>query len=155
MNQSKSKRNQNLPQQLRLENQVCFPLYSASNAVIRAYRPYLEELNITYLQYIVLMVLWEQGSLNVKELGRRLMLNSGTLTPLLKRLASKGLVERKRSEEDERARVITLTDEGRDLQDQAESIPHKLVCSLGLEKAELQQIKQLCEKVLMVLGDDI
>jgi DNA-binding MarR family transcriptional regulator len=97
------------PPQLLLENQICFPLYSAANALVRAYRPLLEDLDLTYLQYVVLMVLWEDSSLNVKELGERLGLDSGTLTPLLKRLEGKGLVDRRRSETDERARIITVT----------------------------------------------
>ena len=95
--------------QLLFDKQICFPLYSAANAMVRAYRPLLAELDITYLQYMVLMVLWQESSLNVRELGQRLTLDSGTLTPLLKRLDSKGLVERKRSIEDERVRVISIT----------------------------------------------
>ncbi len=89
-----------------LENQVCFPLYSASNAVIRAYRPMLEQLDITYSQYLVLLVLWLQNGINVKDLGIKLHKDSGTLTPLLKRLEAKGIVERRRSSSDERVREL-------------------------------------------------
>jgi len=142
------------PEQLKLANQVCFPLYSASNAVVRAYKPYLDKLDITYLQYIVLMVLWEEGSLNVKEIGNRLFLNSGTLTPLLKRLDAKGLVKRSRSGKDERARIISLTEEGKELRSMAESIPGELVCSLGLEKEKLLHVKALCEGILKALDTD-
>lgn len=142
-----------VPKQLQLENQLCFPLYSASNAVIRAYRPFLKALDITYLQYIVLMVLWEEESLNVKELGQRLHLDSGTLTPLLKRLESKGFVSRKRSELDERARIIAITKEGKSIQKQAETIPKELVCKVGLSQEQQQQMKALCLQVLDVLGD--
>jgi DNA-binding MarR family transcriptional regulator len=98
--------------QLLLANQLCFPLYSASNAVVRAYRPLLDKLDITYLQYIVLMVLWQETQVSVKELGLRLSLDSGTLTPLLKRLECKGLVDRTRCVDDERVRIITITVQG-------------------------------------------
>lgn len=150
MNDSCSTADHGYPEQLRLSNQVCFPLYSASNAIIRAYRPYLEKLDLTYLQYIVLMVLWEEQTLNVKEIGIRLMLNSGTLTPVLKRLDSKGCVERRRSENDERARIIVLTDKGKELQKSAESIPFQLLNSLGLDKKQLQLMKGLCEQILSI-----
>jgi MarR family transcriptional regulator, organic hydroperoxide resistance regulator len=138
--------------QLLFENQVCFPLYSAANAVVRAYRPLLEELDITYLQYMVLMLLWQNRSLNVKELGQRLSLDSGTLTPLLKRLESKGLVERKRSEDDERVRVITITRQGMALKKRATDIPHKLACSIGLPAAKGAELKKLCEQLLGALN---
>ena len=141
------------PPQLLLENQICFPLYSAANAVVRAYRPFLEELNLTYLQYIVLMVLWEESSLNVKELGSRLGLDSGTLTPLLKRLETKGFVERRRSEQDERARIITITKIGMDLRNKANDIPQQLACSTGLTAAKGRELKTLCHQLLASLGD--
>ncbi|HAT8497947.1 TPA: MarR family transcriptional regulator, partial [Vibrio vulnificus] len=92
--------------QLLLENQICFPLYSAANAVIRAYRPLLEALDLTYSQYLVLLVLWQQNGINVKDLGAKLHLDSGTLTPLLKRLEAKGIVERRRGQTDERVREL-------------------------------------------------
>ena len=139
--------------QLLFENQICFPLYSAANAVVRAYRPLLDELDITYLQYIVLMVLWQESSLNVKELGQRLNLDSGTLTPLLKRLESKGLVERMRSAQDERVRVITITKEGMGLKAKARDIPHKLACSIGLPAAKAKELKKLCQQLLEALDD--
>jgi DNA-binding MarR family transcriptional regulator len=146
--------NEHLPESaasLLLENQVCFPLYSASNAVIRAYRPYLEKLDLTYLQYLVLMVLWEQRQLNVKSLGERLNLNSGTLTPLLKRLETKRLVERSRSKSDERARIIKITEEGLALQSRAQGIPEKLICKVGLESAELKKLADLCRHILSTI----
>ncbi len=141
------------PESLRLKNQICFPLYSASNAIIRAYRPYLAEIDLTYLQYIVLMVLWEESSLNVKQLGQRLNLDSGTLTPLLKRLESKGMVARKRSQSDERARIISITNAGKALQQRAETIPEKLLCKVGLNKDQLQQMRELCNQLLLQLGN--
>jgi DNA-binding MarR family transcriptional regulator len=151
MSKSSSGSSNSYPEKLRLVNQVCFPLYSASNAVIRSYKPYLKELDLTYLQYIVLMVLWEKEKLNVKEIGGKLMLNSGTLTPVLKRLDSKGYIERRRSEKDERARIIILTKKGKELQKSAESIPFQLLNSMGLSKKQLQQMKELCEQVLSIL----
>lgn len=144
-------RNASNGSQLLFENQICYPLYSAANALVRAYRPLLDELDITYLQYMVLMLLWQESSLNVKELGQRLRLDSGTLTPLLKRLESKGLVERKRSELDERVRIITITGLGRGLKRKARNIPHKLACSIGLPPQQGLELKQLCEQLLAAL----
>ena len=143
---------ENCPQLL-LENQICFPLYSAANAVVRAYRPLLDELDITYLQYMVLMVLWQERSLNVKELGQRLNLDSGTLTPLLKRLEGKGFVERRRGEEDERVRVITVTDAGMELREQARDVPLKLACTVGLSPAKGKELKKLCGQLLDALNN--
>ena len=97
---------------LKLENQLCFPLYVCSKEIVRRYKPFLDELDITYTQYITLMALWDKGSLSVKELGKILFLDSGTLTPLLKTLESKGFVVRSRDKEDERNVIISLTDEG-------------------------------------------
>ena len=139
--------------QLLFENQICFPLYSAANAVVRAYRPLLDELDITYLQYIVLMVLWQERSLNVKALGERLSLDSGTLTPLLKRLESKGFVERKRSEQDERVRIITITKRGLGLKEKARGIPMQLASNIGLPAARANELKKLCEQLLEALDD--
>lgn len=139
--------------QLLLENQICFPLYSAANAVVRAYRPLLEKLDITYLQYIVLMVLWEESSLNVKELGQRLGLDSGTLTPLLKRLESKGLVERRRSEADERSRIISVTRQGRALRARARNIPRDLACTVGLSPEKGRALKALCDELIGALAE--
>jgi MarR family transcriptional regulator, organic hydroperoxide resistance regulator len=144
------KKSEELPQLL-FENQICFPLYSAANAVVRAYRPLLEELDLTYLQYMVLMVLWQESSLNVKELGERLSLDSGTLTPLLKRLESKGYVERTRSEKDERVRIITITRQGLTLKKKASEIPQKLACTIGLPSAQARELKTLCEQLLAAL----
>ena len=137
--------------QLLLENQVCFPLYSAANAVVRAYRPLLDALDITYLQYMVLMVLWQERSLNVKELGQRLHLDSGTLTPLCKRLEGKGLVQRRRGEADERVRIISVTRQGMALKKRAADIPLQLACDIGLSPAKGRELKKLCEQLLAAL----
>lgn len=139
--------------QLLFENQICFPLYSAANAMVRAYRPFLDELDITYLQYMVLMVLWQESSLNVRELGQRLKLDSGTLTPLLKRLESKGLVDRKRSTEDERVRLISITKQGMKLKSRAKDIPQKLACAIGLPKKQGVELRKLCEQFLEALSN--
>ena len=120
--------------------------------MVRAYRPLLEALDLTYLQYMVLMVLWQASSLNVKGLGRQLNLDSGTLTPLLKRLESKGLVLRARGLEDERVRVITITPQGMALRAKAEGIPHELACSIGLSKKQGAELKILCEQLLAQLN---
>lgn len=137
--------------QLLFENQVCFPLYSAANAVVRAYRPLLKELDLTYLQYMVLMLLWQESKLNVKELGDRLRLDSGTLTPLLKRLEGKGLVARSRSQLDERVRIISITRQGAALKKKAQDIPTKLACTIGLSKAQGKQFKTMCEQLLAAI----
>ena len=138
---------------LRFDNQVCFPLYSAANAVVRAYRPLLDELGLTYLQYMVLMLLWEEREMNVKALGERLGLDSGTLTPLLKRLDGKGLVTRRRDPADERVRLIRITDQGLALRERAKSIPGDLACRIGMKKSEARQMRELCERVLVALNN--
>lgn len=139
---------------LLLGNQVCFPLYSAANALVRAYRPFLDPIGLTYLQYMVLMVLWEETSLKVKDLGARLGLDSGTLTPLLKRLDSKGLIKRQRSREDERVRIISITHQGQKLRDRALKIPKALANSTGLPGAKMRELKDLCEQLLTALEDE-
>ncbi|MGY5451155.1 MarR family winged helix-turn-helix transcriptional regulator [Agarivorans sp. MS3-6] len=136
---------------LRLDNQLCFSLYSASNAMGRAYRPLLDKLDLTYLQYIVMMVLWEHDSVSVKSLGERVHLDSGTLTPLLKRLEAKSLVLRARSEHDERVRVITLTPQGTALRQAAESVPKAMLCQADLPLEELQALKLACDRLLQKL----
>ncbi|CAM2896980.1 MarR family transcriptional regulator [Paenibacillus sediminis] len=109
--------------QLKLDNQICFTIYAASREITKLYQPHLDQLGITYSQYIVFLVLWERGACTVKELGDALYLDSGTLTPLLKRLQAAGYINRERSTEDERKVIISLTEKGRELQKKAESIP--------------------------------
>ncbi|EGQ9299545.1 MarR family transcriptional regulator [Vibrio vulnificus] len=138
--------------QLLLENQICFPLYSAANAMIRAYRPLLDALDLTYSQYLVLLVLWQQNGINVKDLGAKLHLDSGTLTPLLKRLEAKGIVERRRGQTDERVRELFLTEAGRALKQQAHPVPQNMLCRIDLSIDELVTLKSLCEKVLEKLN---
>ncbi|RTZ16591.1 MarR family transcriptional regulator [Vibrio aquaticus] len=138
-------------ERLLLDNQVCFPLYSAANAVIRTYRPLLDKLDLTYSQYLVMMVLWETDGISVKDLGARLHLDSGTLTPLLKRLESKGFVVRGRSETDERVRVLKLSEAGANLKSEAFAVPESMKCHIQLELDELIQLKTLCEKLIKTL----
>ena len=133
----------------RLDDQLCFALYSASRAFTRAYQPLLAELGLTYPQYAVMLVLWEKDDLSVSELGERLSLDSGTLTPLLKRLEEAKLVSRTRSEEDERVVRIALTAAGKKLERKAAEIPSALACRMGVEpnREGLKQIAELRDAV--------
>ena len=139
---------------LRLENQLCFPLYACSKEVVKQYRPYLDELNLTYTQYIARMVLWEKSKLNVKELGERLYLDSGTLTPVLKSLEAKGYLRRYRSEEDERVLNVELTEAGWALRDEALSVPAKVGACVKLSPEEAAQLYGLLYKVLGGLKEE-
>ena len=125
----------------RLDRQVCFALYSASRAATAVYRPILDDLGLTYPQYLVMLVLWESEPRGVKDLGKELGLDSGTLSPLLKRLEALGFVERRRSGEDERRVAIHLTPAGRDLSDKATGIPQHLADAAGLSAEELEQLR--------------
>lgn len=133
---------------LKLDNQLCFALYACSRSLTRLYRPLLNNLGITYPQYIVLMVLWENKQQSVTELGERLLLDSGTLTPLLKRMESSGLVERTRSREDERKVFVQLTEKGKALKEQAFAIPEQLFCQSGLTVEEFVRVKGDLEDLL-------
>ena len=127
---------------LRLEEQLCFALYSASRAVTSAYRPLLDELNLTYPQYLVLLVLWEDDACTIGQLGDRLHLDSGTLSPLIKRLEAAGLVRRQRSNADERRVDVTLTAEGRALEDRAACITERLLGSTDADPAQLAALRE-------------
>ncbi|MCM1175136.1 MAG: MarR family transcriptional regulator [Blautia sp.] len=133
---------------LKLENQLCFPLYACSKEVIRRYKPYLDKLDLTYTQYIAMMVMWEKKEVTVKELGKCLYLDSGTLTPLLKKLEEKKFVERKRSKEDERSLIVTVTQEGEKLKERAVSIPADLSACVNVEPQEAQQLYRLLYRLL-------
>lgn len=133
---------------LKLENQLCFPLYASSHYITKKYKPYLDELDLTYTQYITMMVLWERNTVNVKELGHCLFLDSGTLTPLLKRLESKGLVLRERSVNDERIVNVSITQKGRDLELKAKDIPNKIGICVKLNDQEAHQLHTLLYKIL-------
>lgn len=131
-----------------LKNQICFPLYACSKEIVRRYKPYLDELELTYTQYITMMVLWEKKEVNVKELGQELLLDSGTLTPLLKKLESKGYVTRERMESDERNLRITITDKGEALKEEAVKIPKKMNGCVSLSAEEAKTLYTLLHKML-------
>ncbi len=125
-----------------LNYMLCFELHAASRAMTAVYRPLLEELGLTYPQYLVMILLWEREPRLVKELGRALELDSGTLSPLLKRLDTAGLVSRRRSTQDEREVEVTLTDEGRDLEDRARSVPTTVENATGLSEGEIKALRE-------------
>jgi DNA-binding MarR family transcriptional regulator len=130
-----------------LEDQVCFALYSATRAVTSLYRPMLDELGLTYPQYLVMLVLWEQRSITVKDLSAALRLDSGTLSPLLKRMEAHGLVRRRRRRDDERSVEITLTEEGEALQRKAGSVPGRLVRALEIASDELVTLRETLRRL--------
>lgn len=134
--------------QLQLGNQLCFPLYVISKEIIGLYRPFLDELDITYSQYLVMMVLWEQDGFTVNQIGEKLYLDSGTLTPLLKRLEFKGFIVRKRKKEDERVVEVFLADLGRNLHQKACDIPVKMQEKLNLTTEDLFELKETVQKIL-------
>ena len=133
---------------LKLRNQLCFPLYAASRELIKCYREYLEQIDLTYTQYIAMLVLWEERRLNVKALGMRLYLDSGTLTPVLKSLEAKGYVLRTRSSEDERVLMVEVTPEGDALKARAMAIPHRMNGLTALSDEEANQLYHLLYKLL-------
>ena len=134
-----------------LENQFCFALYSASLAMTKTYKPFLDKLGLTYPQYLVMLVLWQQDDVLVKAIGEKLFLDSGTLTPLLKRLEASSLIQRTRDEADERQVRITLTKEGRALKKKAQGIPHEILCASGQSHEALQSLRNQ----LSTLRDDL
>ena len=138
---------------LKLEKQVCFPLYACARETIKLYKPFLDELNLTYTQYITLLVLWEQEQVTVKELGSRLYLDSGTLTPLLKKLEEKGLVTRRRSTADERNLIVRITDQGLALREKALHIPAEMAKCLVLTKEETVTLYRLLYKMLTYIEE--
>ena len=133
---------------LKLGNQLCFPLYACSKEIIRKYKPYLDDIDLTYTQYITMMVLWEKKTVNVKTLGECLYLDSGTLTPVLKKLESKGYITRVRSNEDERNLVVTITSEGEALKDKAINIPAEMGSCVKLTKEEAAVLYNLLYKII-------
>lgn len=133
---------------LRLCNQLCFPLYAASREIVSRYKPVLDELDLTYTQYISMLVLWEHGTVSVKEMGQQLYLDSGTLTPVLKKLEQKGLLDRRRDTADERVLNVTVTDAGLSLREQALSVPEKLSCEMPLNDEERAALCSILHKLL-------
>lgn len=136
------------PKTPKLENQICFPLYVIAKEITGLYRPFLDELGITYPQYLVMMILWDGDGLTVTHIGEKLFLDSGTLTPLLKRLESKGFISRKRKKEDERVVEVFLDEAGKQLQQKACEIPGKIQEKLGIQPEELLHLKDTVLKIL-------
>lgn len=133
---------------LKLENQLCFPLYACSKEMVKAYKPFLDELDLTYTQYITMMVMWEHKELRVKEVGRYLYLDSSTLTPLLKRLEEKGYVTRRRSTDDERDLIVTITEHGEALKEKASTVPQRLSACISLDPQKAQTLYALLHEML-------
>lgn len=144
-------------EQLKLSNQLCFPVYAASRLITREYQPYLDALGITYPQYLVMMVLWEKDQQSVIEIASKLILNTNTVTPLLKRMESQGLILREKSDHDERKVIISLSEKGKLLQDQAAQIPLKLIeriSQTGMGTEMLLQLKQEIDLLVSALQKD-
>lgn len=142
-------------EQLKLENQLCFPVYAASRLITRAYQPYLQALRITYPQYLVLMLLWEQDTQPVNTIAKKLVLNTNTITPLLKRMEQLCLIVRKRSETDERQVMISLTEKGQDLKQKASQIPQKMAEKLlksNLKETDLLEMKKNLQAIICLLA---
>lgn len=133
---------------LKLENQLCFPLYACAKEIVRRYTPLLEPLGLTYTQYIAMMVMWEHKSISVRDMGKLLFLDSGTLTPMLKKMEKAGWIQRKRSESDERMVILTLTAKGRELHDKAAEIPSKMARCVALENDDALQLYLLLNKLI-------
>lgn len=133
---------------LKLENQICFPLYAIAKEITGLYRPFLDELDITYPQYLVMMVLWEQDGLPVTHIGDKLLLDSGTLTPLLKRLEGKGFISRNRKKEDERVVQVFLTEKGKMLKENACGVPDKILKKIDVQEEDLLELKNSINKIL-------
>jgi DNA-binding MarR family transcriptional regulator len=133
---------------LKLENQLCFPLYACAKEIVRKYTPFLDELGLTYTQYITMMVLWEKKQTTVSELGRCLYLDSGTLTPLLKKLEGKHFITRRRSEKDERSVIVHVTEEGMAMRDKAAAVPAKVGSCLQLDDEDAKALYRICYQIL-------
>lgn len=133
---------------LKLENQFCFPLYALSREVIKLYKPLLEPFDLTYTQYIAMLVLWEEEKISFKELGKRLHLDSGTLTPVLKKLESKEYILKYRSEEDDRVVTVELAEKGYELQEKIKDVPEKLICHFKGDKSILFELKDRIDGLL-------
>lgn len=137
---------------LKLDDQLCFAFYACSREIMKLYRPILQEFNLTYTQYITLIALWEQDNTTVKELGQRLYLDSGTLTPLLKKLEAMGLIKRTRDQQDERNVIITITPEGREMEKAAQEIPCKLFQGTEVELEDAKKLHTQIQSLLHKMG---
>lgn len=140
---------------LKLENQLCFPIYASSRIITKLYKPFLNELNLTYPQYLVMLVLWEIKHITLKDLGNKLYLDSGTLTPLLKRLESMNLIERERSTEDERLLFVTLTEKGENLKSKAINVPDCILKCTNMEISDLIELKKSIDLFLNKISENL
>ena len=138
---------------LKLDNQLCFPLYACAKEIVRRYKPFLDDIDLTYTQYIAMMVLWEEKKINVKDLGGRLYLDSGTLTPVLKRLEQKGLISRQRDDKDERMLIVSITQEGEALKEKAVEIPYKMAGCVKLDARDARELYEILHKLLRVFEE--
>lgn len=139
---------------LKLENQLCFPLYVCAKEMVRRYKPFLDALDLTYTQYITMMVLWEKAPMCVKELGQQLYLDSGTLTPVLKKLEQKGYLSRHRSEADERTLLVALTEAGKNLREQAKPVPHQMCACLSLSQEDMALLRDALTRLMAAFAMD-
>jgi len=142
--------------QLKLSNQLCFPIYAASRLITREYQPYLDQLGITYPQYLVLMVLWETDTISVNEISKKLILNTNTITPLLKRMEMQGILKRHRSESDERKVIVELTPKGKQMKIDAATIPQELAAGLVSDSQKVEELidlKQKLESIIHILTE--
>ncbi len=135
-------------EQLKLENQLCFPLYAVSKEIVKKYKPFLDEINLTYTQYITMMVLWEEKEILVKDMGARLFLDSGTLTPVLDGLEKKGYAVRRRSEKDKRDMYAVVTDEGMAIREKASEIPAKVGACMPIEPEKAMMLYQILHEMM-------
>jgi len=143
--------------QLQLSNQICFPIYSVSRLITKAYKPYLNEMGLTYPQYLVLMVLWENDSISINQISEKLLLNTNTLSPLLKRMEKMKLLQRNRSSKDERNVIVELIEKGTNLKTQAKPIPEKLIKILlteNIKLAEVLQLKDMLNEWISILSEN-
>lgn len=133
---------------IKIDHQLCFPLYACAKEIVRRYKPFLDEIDLTYTQYIAMMVLWEEKEINVKALGKRLYLDSGTLTPVLKRLEQKNLISRQRDSKDERNLIVSLTAEGEQLKEKAVEIPQKMAGCVKLDENDAAVLYRILHEML-------
>jgi len=136
---------------IKLDNQLCFSLYAASREIIKLYKPFLDKFNLTYTQYVAMLVLWEDEKSTVKDIGKRLHLDSGTLTPLLKKIESMGLIKRYRDVNDDRVVVVELTEEGRNLKEEVLDVPREMACKTKLPREELIELKMRLDSLLRAI----
>ena len=140
--------NNNKYEALKLSNQLCFPLYAVSKEIIRRYKPFLDRLDLTYTQYITMLLLWERGKMNVSSIGKELYLDSGTLSPVLKKLDEKGYVKRERTKTDERSTMITLTDKGESLKEKAADVPIRMGGCINISKDDAAVLYRILYSLL-------